>query len=192
MKKIILFLIVFLATWAATGQQASLSGTILRPDGTALVGITVKLLDAQGQLVGATGVGGGGSYQFANLPAGQEYTVVPELQGQPLLDVSTLDMVLGARHILGLQLLDSPLKVLAADANLSNSLTTFDLVLIRQLILGMAGEFPVDWRFVRTTTQFQNPENPWMGVTGDSPSVLLEGDVSGFNFFALKIGDLSW
>ena len=139
MKKIILFLASFLAVSMAMAQSASISGTILRPDGAVVTGITVKLLNAQGQLVASTGVFGNGFYQFANIPTGQEYTLVPELQGQALLDVSTLYIALGAQHILGIIQLDSPFKVLAGDVNQSNSLTTLDLALIRQTRRKAAG-----------------------------------------------------
>ena len=192
MKKIILFLIVFLATWAATGQQASLSGTILRPDGTALVGITVKLLDAQGQLVAAAGVDGNGQYQLSGIPTGQEYTVVPELAGPALYEVSTLDIVIGAQHILGIIPLDSPLKLLAGDVNESESLTTFDLINIRRLVLGVEIDFPRNWLFLPSDVQFVSDSDPWLGFSGSDGTILLEGDVTGFDFYAIKVGDLSW
>ena len=193
MKKIILFLASFLAVAMAMAQSASISGTILRPDGAVVTGITVKLLNAQGQLVASTGVFGNGLYQFANIPTGQEYTLVPELQGQALLDVSTLDIVLGAQHILGIIQLDSPFKVLAGDVNQSNSLTTLDLALIRQMVLGITTDFPANWRFFRTDTQFINDNNPWQGLSGgDDGSFLLEEDITGLDFYAVKVGDLSW
>ncbi|MCB0566089.1 MAG: carboxypeptidase regulatory-like domain-containing protein [Phaeodactylibacter sp.] len=192
MKKIILFLASFLAVAMAMAQSASISGTILRPDGTVVTGITVNLLNAQGQLVATTGVFGNGLYQFANIPTGQEYTLVPELQGQALLDVSTLDIVMGAQHILGIIQLDSPFRVLAGDVNQSNSLTTLDLALIRQMVLGITTDFPVNWQFFRTDAQFVNDNNPWQGFSGGNDSFLLEEDITGLDFYAVKTGDLSW
>ena len=192
MKKIFFFLISFLAVAMAMAQSASISGTILKPDGTVVTGITVNLLNAQGQLVATTGVSGNGLYQFTSIPTGQEYTLVPELQGQALLDVSTLDIVLGAQHILGIIPLDSPFKILAGDVNQSNSLTTLDLALVRQMVLGITPGFPVNWRFFRTDTQFVNDNNPWQGFSGGNDPFLLEDDMAGLDFYAVKIGDLSW
>lgn len=192
MKKITFFSIFFLAALMAAGQQASISGSVLKPDGTVANGATVKLLGAQGQLLASTVVSSNGNYEFTGLATGREYTVQPELQGQPLTDVTTFDIVRGAQHILGLQLLDSPLKLLASDVNRSNSLTTFDLVMLRQLILRVIVELPEDWRFVRTDIQFQNDDDPWQGFTAGSSTVLLENDISGFDFYAIKTGDLSW
>lgn len=59
-------------------------------------------------------------------------------------------MVLVARHILGTQLLDSPYKIIAADVNRSNTVSTADLVDMRKLILQYEGSFPdnTSWRFI--------------------------------------------
>ena len=43
MKKTTLFLTLFLAALAATAQQATISGSILKPDGTVAPGVIVKL-----------------------------------------------------------------------------------------------------------------------------------------------------
>lgn len=192
MKNITTFIFFFLAAVIATGQQASVSGQILKPDGTAAAGAIVKLLDAQGQIVAEAAVDGNGNYLFSGINTGQEYTVAPEIPGRPLDGVSTFDIVLGAQHILGLQQLDSPLKLLAGDVNRSNSLTTFDLIVLRQLILRVIADLPEDWGFLRTDIQFQDDNNPWLGFSAGSPTFVLEGNVTGFDFYAIKLGDLSW
>ena len=48
-----------------------------------------------------------GSYDFADMPMGGEYVVVPERDIDPMNGVSTLDLVLIQKHILGLDPLDS-------------------------------------------------------------------------------------
>ena len=111
-----------------------------------VTGITIKLLNAQSRLVLSTGVFGNGLYQFANIPTGQEYTLVPELQGQACSTFQPWISSWGSAHT-GIIQLDSPLKVLVGDVNQSNSLTTLDLALIRQMVLGITADFPVNWRF---------------------------------------------
>lgn len=192
MKKIALFLMLFLFAIMARAQEASISGFILKPDGGPVTGVTVKLLNAQGQVVATTVAGGNAQYQFSDVPAGQEYTVVPELSGQALEGVSTLDIVIGAQYILAIIQLDSPFKLLAADVNDSSSLTTLDLIEMRRLILGVTGNFAHNWLFFRTDIQFANDNNPWAGYSSDNGTVFLEGDVTGFDFYAVKVGDLSW
>ena len=192
MKKTTILTALFFFTLSAIAQQASIAGTVLRPDGTAAPGALMQLLDAQGQLIATTTVNAAGAYQFTGIPTGQEYTLVPEVPGLPLYEVSTLDIVVGAQHILNLNQLDTPLKLVAGDVNESGSLTTFDLINMRQLVLGAISNFPRDWLFLRTDIQFYNDQEPWLGFSGSSNTLLLEGDVAGFDFFAIKMGDLSW
>ncbi len=85
--------------------------------------------------------------------------------GDPLEGVNTLDLVLISQHILGLEPLNSPFKMIAADANKSGSITTSDIVELRNLILGVYTEFPnnTSWRFLDTNFTFPDPANPFQG-----------------------------
>ena len=58
-----------------------------------------------------------GEYAFNSNPMYFEYEVEAEKNDNYLNGVSTLDLVLIQKHILGLQLLNSPYKVIAADIN---------------------------------------------------------------------------
>lgn len=64
--------------------------------------------------------------------------------------VSTFDLVLISKHILGIEPLTNGFKILAADANSSRSITTFDIVELRKLILGVYTHLPYarSWVFV--------------------------------------------
>ena len=64
--------------------------------------------------------------------------------------VSTLDLVLIQRHILGLTKLDSPEKLLAADVNKDGKVTASDLVELRKLILSLSSKLNNNdsWIFV--------------------------------------------
>jgi hypothetical protein len=76
--------------------------------------------------------------------------------------VTTADITLIRRHVLGLTLLDSPYKVMAGDVNGSDSVTTADITLIRRLILGTATTFSGGlWRFVPSDEAFANTAKPW-------------------------------
>ncbi|MBK9583675.1 MAG: hypothetical protein IPO48_17815 [Saprospiraceae bacterium] len=63
--------------------------------------------------------------------------------------VSTLDLVMIQRHILGLQALDSNYKLIAADANNDGKVTASDLTDLRKLILGVTTALPnnTSWKF---------------------------------------------
>ncbi|MCC6460635.1 MAG: HYR domain-containing protein [Saprospiraceae bacterium] len=123
------------------------------------------------------------------------YQVTPGRDGDDINGVSTLDMLLINKHILGLEPLNSPYKLIAADANNSRSVTTFDIVELRKLILGLNSSFPnnTSWRFVTKDFVFPNPTDPFQAVfpeihSGANPSPL---DPPELDFTAVKIGDVN-
>lgn len=133
-----------------------------------------------------------------------DHTPCEWLQG-----VSTYDLVLIAKHILGIQPLASGYSIIAADANESNSVTTFDIVELRKLILGIYDRLPVPdqpWRYI---PEFIPQEysaafnaNPFQVSAGGGAQYLTQG--WGFTltdaydgkkgFDGIKIGDVnsSW
>ncbi|MBL7827347.1 MAG: hypothetical protein JNJ57_11990, partial [Saprospiraceae bacterium] len=118
----------------------------------------------------------------------------PEKNGNPLNGVTTYDIVLIHRHILGLEPLASPYKILAADVNLSGSITNFDKIWIRQLILGITQAFPhgKSWGFVLKEYQFPNPFNPFSPTPPYETTLqnLTTQPYSG-DFVGYKLGDVN-
>ena len=137
--------------------------------------------------------GNDGQYGFA-VTTGGDYTVTPVKDVDPLNGVTTFDLVLITKHILGVQSLDSPYKMIAADANKSKSITTFDLVQLRKLILFIDTEFPANtsWRFVDKAYVFPDPTNPWVE---EFPEVInfnnVTADELDSDFIAVKVGDVN-
>jgi hypothetical protein len=139
--------------------------------------------------------GNSGDYLFSNaLPLSTNYVVTPMKDDNPLNGVSTYDLVLISKHILGLQPLDSPYKMIAADANKSNSITTFDIVELRKLILGIYSELPnnTSWRFVDEDFAFTDVTNPFVDQFPETKSV-SDIQVSSMNddFVSVKVGDVN-
>jgi len=136
-----------------------------------------------------------GLFTFPNsVDAGVNYTVTPTKDDNPLNGVSTYDLVLISKHILGLEPLQSPFKMIAADANKSNSITTFDIVEIRKLILGIYTELPnnTSWRFVDKAYSFPNPANPFQTQFPETKSVAgATVDQLADDFTAVKVGDVN-
>lgn len=136
----------------------------------------------------------GGQYELEDLPAGEAYTVTPAYNLNAINGVSTFDIILITRHILGTQLLDSPYKLIAADVNNSKSISTLDVIQIRRLILGITNSFPQNssWRFVDADFTFPNPANPWQTPFPEVVQVnSLQGQLMNRNFIAIKIGDVN-
>jgi hypothetical protein len=133
-----------------------------------------------------------GNFTFANIPAGGNYTLAPLRDTNDLNGVTTFDLLLISKHILALAPLDSPWKIIAADGNKNNSVTTFDIVEGRKVILGINSAFPANtsWRFFPASSIFPNPANPFANMPPESISISnLQNNVTGANFWGVKIGD---
>lgn len=136
-----------------------------------------------------------GQFNTENLPINDDYNIKPTKYSDPLNGVSTFDIVQIRKHILGMELLDSPYKIIAADVNGSGGLTALDVVQIRNLILLNVDEFPngmPSWRFVDANFVFPNPSNPFETVFPEEKNVQnLTSDLTDLNFVAIKLGDVT-
>ena len=133
-----------------------------------------------------------GSYAFANVEFYNEYEVIPNNNEKHLNGVSTLDLVLIQRHILGQEYLDSPYKMIAADVDDSGNITAIDLIQLRKLILGIYQEFPenTSWVFIPEAHNFIDPLMPW----GFPESLYIDQLYTAqehANFVAVKVGDVN-
>ncbi|RME03506.1 MAG: hypothetical protein D6816_10400, partial [Bacteroidetes bacterium] len=169
-----------------------LSGAVATEAGKAVEGVDIMLNSQNGDLNAVTNQNG--LYQFAALESGIDYSITPSKDDDLLNGVSTFDLVLISRHILGVTKLDSPYKIIAADVNNSKTVTTLDLVLLRKAILYVNDNFPNNksWRFVDKDFVFPDPENPW---ATDFPEVInlnnLSAEVTDADFVAIKVGDVN-
>lgn len=170
----------------AQSGSFNITGKITCQSGDGMENVNVALTQ-NGQLVDSLRTDQNGDYQFLNLPivaTDSSYQVEVFYVGQPLDGVSTFDMVVAMRHILGIDVL-SPAQVLAADLNRSGSLTTLDLVQMRVLILFLPQAALVpnpDWLFYREVNgQIQERA---FAVPGNSGNQTL-------NIQGIKRGDLN-
>ncbi len=135
-----------------------------------------------------------GTYRFEDIPGGLVYSIRPYNNNNWLNGVTTFDLVLMSKHILGIDTIDSPYRLIAADANHSGSVTTFDIVTIRKVILGINDTFANNtaWRFIDQDFVFPDPLNPF-GTTFPEQVTLpvLNADQPGHNFVGVKIGDIN-
>jgi hypothetical protein len=133
-----------------------------------------------------------GDYSFSLINE-DNYVITPDRNDDPLNGVSTLDLIRINQHILQVESLGSPYKIIAADINRSGEVTTFDLVSLRKLILHIDSEFTnnTSWRFVDAGFVFPDPANPFIT---DFPEVYtingLTEDMQA-DFVAIKVGDVN-
>ncbi|MBX2926221.1 MAG: hypothetical protein KF852_00170 [Saprospiraceae bacterium] len=170
---------------------ASIAGTLRTEQSEPIEGAEVAL---SGPLSMAIPSSAAGAYGFTNLDEGYDYTITPLLDVNYLNGVSTFDLVLIQRHILGIAPLNSPYKIIAADANNSQTVTTADIILLRRLILGIIEDLPTNtsWRFVDAAYVFPVPGNPWFEPFPEVINVNdLYGNLTGQDFVGVKIGDVN-
>ena len=134
-----------------------------------------------------------GDYIFDDLELNSNYQVTPEKDINYRNGISTLDMVLISRHLIGLQPLDSPYQLIAADVDNSENVSALDMIALQRLILYIDTEFAnnTSWRFVEATHTFINPSNPW---TSSFPEVFAVNGLTAdevANFIGVKIGDVN-
>lgn len=156
-----------------------------------------NIKDVEVQLSGASNLSqttkGDGMYNIVNLLSGDDYSVAPRKNDDIRNGVSTFDLALISKHVLNIELLNSPYKMIAADANKSGSITTLDLVAIRKVILWVSNEFPNNqsWRFVDKDFQFDNPRNPFGQSFPETKSFNNLTSREMANFIGVKIGDVN-
>ncbi|NBC05878.1 MAG: hypothetical protein GVY26_01640 [Bacteroidetes bacterium] len=130
------------------GEPLSLMGGVETPDGTPVPNVRVELFGEDTEVDSTDNEGEFRLYD-AYFSSGD---VLLQLKrgGDDLNGVSTLDLVLMSKHILGLQPFDSHYDYIAADINRSGSVTVLDIIQLRKLILSQADDSPHDfsWRFV--------------------------------------------
>ena len=170
--------------------QVAMGGAIATEANEGVQEVSVQLSGAE-QMTMMTDIDG--AFGF-NVSQGGDYTITPAKDDDPLNGVTTYDLVLISKHVLGVELLDSPYKLIAADANNSQSVTTFDIVQIRKLILYVDEAFQsnTSWRFVEKGYAFPNAINPWEEIFPEVSNYNnVEQAVLDADFVAVKIGDVN-
>ena len=152
--------------------------------------VTVQISGAMDQVVVTQDAG---YYHFQNIPLGSDVSIYPWKDIDPLNGVSTFDLILIGKHILGEVALDTPWKLLAADANNNGAVTTLDVVTIRRLILGIEDSFRgnTSWRFFEESQHFSDTSNPWASHLREIASLNDVGEEVEVNFKGIKTGDVN-
>ncbi|MFK7981587.1 MAG: T9SS type A sorting domain-containing protein, partial [Saprospiraceae bacterium] len=174
-----------------TNESVDVTGNIARETGSAVPGVQIGVSNFE--KTPTTNIDG--DYLIEKLRLGNDFEITPTLNTPLLESVSTFDIVLINRHILGTRPLDSPYKHIAADINKSGAITVFDLVLIQRAILGLNSNFPGNsaWRFIPKAYEFMDPNNPLAEDFPESISLTnLRTNQNAQDFIAVKVADVSY
>ncbi len=129
-----------------------------------------------------------------SLPKGIGYTISFTKEDDPANGLTTFDVLLVGKHILGITPFEANWQHLAADMNKSGSVTAFDMVNMRQIILGItAGDYADNpWRYVPASGAFTNGNGTdEVSLTEGILIPTLSEEVTTLDFIAIKMGDLN-
>jgi hypothetical protein len=134
-----------------------------------------------------------GEFMFPSLEKGYNYMMTVDKDDDYREGLSTIDLVYIKRHILQIEKFDDPLEYIAADANNSESVTTFDIAQLRRIILRLDDELSSNsaWRFIDKSHVFTDVDNPWNNPIPEYVmSENLQQDKMNVEFLGVKIGDV--
>jgi len=174
-----------------TVRRTAIGGRIFTEDGQGMEEVPVQLTGGLEEM-GYTDESG--SYLFDDLSSEETYTVRPMPNENYSEGLSTFDLLLIRKHILGTAPLNSPYKIIAADVNDSKTISAFDLVIVRQIILGSRNDFSqnTSWKYIDASYDFPDPRNPFLEEVPQFRDYkqLLINDLQR-DFIGIKIGDVN-
>ncbi|MEP7321531.1 MAG: hypothetical protein ABI761_06415 [Saprospiraceae bacterium] len=136
-----------------------------------------------------------GRYSFNSIPMSSAKSISASRDDNPMNGVSTLDLVLIQKQVLGTEKLKSPYYMIAADVNSDDDIDVVDLVELRKLILGIYDKLPnsPSWKFIPKSYVFQNTENPWKYPSEDKFENIIPKSAGNMvsDFIGIKIGDVN-
>ncbi len=152
---------------------AIVSGGISTISGSGLGGVSVKFTGAVDTTIISDN---DGNFQTGSLLADENYTVSLEKDTDAVNGVTTLDIVLVSKHILGIDTFTTTYQHIAGDVNRSGTVTTFDIIQMRQLILGINDSFANSPAWVFDPSEI---------------AISSLSELGSLSFTGIKIGDLN-
>ncbi len=174
-------------------STAELAGGIQTTGATTVADVEIEVTDENGMLLYADVTSNLGDFLIEEVATCEYYTITPEKDVNALNGVTTYDLVNIIQHALDVEYLDSPYKIIAADANADGQVTTFDVVLLRKLILFLETTVVGNtaWRFVDADYVFDEPTNPLAEDFPEHREVTMLSEDMALDFVAIKIGDIN-
>jgi hypothetical protein len=133
-----------------------------------------------------------------------DYIITASKSDGILCGISTLDIVLMSKHILGTQFMNNWASLIAADVNNNGTITTADILELRKMILGIQTNFTknTSWRFF---DRLNTPQVAFsMAIPPIAPNIVPNSGLkyikinslngsnnSNKDFLGVKIGDVS-
>ncbi|MBK7790272.1 MAG: HYR domain-containing protein [Saprospiraceae bacterium] len=141
-----------------TGNIFRVFGYVLTENSVPVEGVNMNLGG-----MGSVSTNNTGAYRFENMESAGNYMLKPEKNDGLLEGVSTLDIIMIQRHILGSSKIISPYRLVAADVNNDDRISASDLVELKKAILGTSLSFKnnTSWKMIDSKYSFPDPNNPF-------------------------------
>ena len=173
-----------------TPLQMKIAGVVKTADASTVEDVTMKL---EGAMLATTTTDKQGQFKFENLYSAKNYDLVLSKNTDPMNGVSTLDLVLMSKHILGVQPFSTMYQALAGDVNNNGTVTTADIVELRKMILGLQKDFSknTSWRFVESGKTYDPIKTDWINGLPNKKTFLNLLTNPTADFIAVKVGDVN-
>jgi hypothetical protein len=174
------------------GSTNRIAGFIQTIDQQNMTGININLTDLTLNESSVSATDGSGIYEFYGIMNHSDYRINPIVDEKYMNGVSTLDLVLIQRHILGIDKFDSPYNYIAADVNNNEKISAADLVSLRKLILGIDSKYSnnMSWRFINGDYPIADENQVWPFV--EEVNISAGDDLThSYNFYGVKVGDVN-
>jgi Dockerin type I domain len=167
-------------------------GGVQTEDLTGIQGVKV-MINTTASVAAAIETKAAGTFSTELLLASKDYTVTPEKNNDLLNGISTYDLLMIQKHILDIEKLQSPYKVIAADINKDGNVTMRDVLELRKAILRLSNNFPenTSWRFVSRNYDFKNMNEAASEAFPESFNILNLKAQQHADFIGVKIGDIN-
>lgn len=188
--------VLFLATFSAFAAMSCQKSTVETPQNTVaerkvsgnvncISGATMQdvkvYLTTQGTTL-ETKTDAQGKFSFSNVPTGASIEVSASFQDNTTAPISTFDLVLISKKILGTEQNLSPLQKLTCDLNNDGAVSSADVIAFREVSLGLKN-VDATWFVVSKAYEQGNSQNTAFTSTETS------ADITNIAFVAARLAD---
>lgn len=172
-------------------NRTDISGLVRTEAGKGVDEVSVQVIQEQTVTPIATDLFG--RYRFEKATMHKDYEIQPLKGNDPLNGITTLDIVLITKHVLGVQNLETPYQLLAADVDRNGVINSTDVVELRKILLNYQQNFKDNqsWIFVDRNYTFPAPNNPWKEALPHTYVIRDLNNPMTVDFVGIKKGDVN-
>ncbi|MCZ2339506.1 MAG: T9SS type A sorting domain-containing protein [Chitinophagales bacterium] len=174
----------------AFSRSVIAEGTVIAVNGMPMSNVDTYITNVLNNEAAGVTTDSAGFYLYNKMLNNVPYKVEPVKSDDYLNGLTTLDLVLIQRHILGVELISDPKLLLAADVNQDGKVSASDLSVIRKLILGISTTLPNNRSWIFVANDGMISDNPWDWLQNATFTALNNTTFTN-DFTGIKLGDIN-